>query len=263
MVKLISTISKGTRMDQIYLPKLRPPGFAVGETVEIVPTIKEKKKFFTYGVAQLEPIKNIINDEIFDYFENVDNVLITGSFLEKGFEFSDIDILLIDGPEVDSSWKDYFERKLGVNLHFLSLSRESLLKGLGQDPLFQMMVSRYISKKREIFRFNNKFNYKLLDLHLLKSKALVDNFDFLTGKEKYNLVRNMIAIRLFLSRKKLSRQSVDKEIDQTFGTGTADSLRENMVKKEKFIPLFRKIFNCCSAHNFISVFCQGAISRTF
>ncbi len=243
MVNLISTISKGTRMDQIYLPKLRPPGFAVGETVEIVPTIKEKKKFFTYGVAQLEPVKNIINDEIFDYFENVDNVLITGSFLEKGFEFSDIDILLINGPKVENSWKEYFEKRLGVTIHALSLSRKSLLKGLEQDPLFQMMISRYISKKREIFRFENKFNYKLLDLHLLKSKALLDNFDFLTGKEKYNLVRNLISIKLFLGGAKLSRQSVDKEIDQAFGAGTADGLRENMMKKGEFLPLFRKIYN--------------------
>ena len=77
---IISKISKGSRMDQVYLPKIRPPGFGVGNFVEIVPTQRKKINFYTHNLNYLEPIKTLIKDELFDYFEAVDNVILTGSF---------------------------------------------------------------------------------------------------------------------------------------------------------------------------------------
>lgn len=242
MVTLIGKISRGSRMDQIYLPKSRPPGFAAGDYVEITPTKRKKRSFFTYNVGQLEPVKNLIKDEIFDYFENVDNVLVAGSFLEKGFDFNDIDIILIGEIEENKRWPEYFQAKLGIKPHFLCLDRKSLLQGMKQDPLFQMMISKYLARKRELFIFKNEYNYKLLDLHLLESKTLIDNFEVLTGREKYRLVRNLMAIKLFLGGEKLSRESVDKEIGKVFGRGTADNLKENMVEKAKFLKRFKELY---------------------
>lgn len=241
MVNIIGKISKGTRMDQIYLPKLRPPGFAVGEHVEIIPTSHNKITAFTYQLSQLEPIKNIIRDEIFSYFSNLDNVIITGSFLEKGFGFNDIDVILIDDIKTDKSWEEYFRNKLGIEAHFICIDRKSLIKGLKQDPLFQMMMSKYLAKKREIFKFKNEFNYKILDLHLLKSKTLLENFDILNGREKYDLTRNLISIKFFLQEKKISKMAVDREIRKLFGE--ISELKENIIEKTKFLKKFKKIYN--------------------
>lgn len=242
MVNLISKISKGTRMDQIYLPKVRPPGFAVGDFVEIAPTKRKKRSFYTYNVGYLEPIKSLIKDEIFDYFKEIDNVIITSSFLEKGFEFNDVDVILINGTKTNKNWEKYFKNKLGINTHFTCLDRKSLMKGLKTDPLFQMMLSKYIAKKREIFKVKNELNYKLLDLYLLKSKTLLNSFDILTGKEKYNLTRNLIAIRLFLERKRLSKELVDKEIERVLGKSTVNKLKENIIKKSKFLKKFKEVY---------------------
>ncbi|MBU0460454.1 MAG: hypothetical protein KJ597_00590 [Nanoarchaeota archaeon] len=239
MVKLISKVSKGSRMDQVYLPKLRPPGFSVGDAVEIIPSKRKKSRFYTYRVSSLETIKSLIKDELFDYFEQIDNVLITGSFLEQGFKFNDVDVVLVDNVKVDKNWEHYFQKKLGINVHFTNLNRKSLRRGLKTDPLFQMMMSKYIAKKREIFQFKNEFNYKLLDLHLLKSKTLLNSFNDLTGKEKYNLTRNMIAIQLFLKKEKLTGNLVDKEIEKLFGKGTVHKLKENMIKKSVFLRKFK------------------------
>lgn len=230
-------------MDQIYLPKSRPPGFAAGDFVEIIPTKRKKASFYTYNLHYLEPIKSPIKDEIFDYFKAVDNVLITGSFLEKGFKFEDIDVVLIDGNKVENHWEEYFKERLGINLHLISLDRKSLLEGLKTDPLFQMMMSRYLSKKREIFRYKNEPNYKLLDLHLLKSKELLAGFEVLVGKEKYDLTRNLIAIRLFLKNKKLSWELIDQEINRLFGDKTSDQLKENLIKKKAFLKKFKEVYN--------------------
>lgn len=230
-------------MDQIYLPKLRPPGFAVGEMVEIRPTKKQKRSCYTYKVSKLEPLKSLIKDEIFDYFGQVDNVIITGSFLEEGFQFNDIDIILIGHLQPSSDWQKHFMDTLGIKAQFICLDRKSLLQGLQQDPLFQMMMSKYLAKKRELLHYQNKFNYKLLDLHLFKSKTLIDNFDILTGKEKYDLVRNALAIRLFLKEQTLSKEEVDQEMGRLFGKGIVEKLRNNIVEKRTFLKAFKKVYN--------------------
>ncbi len=240
---IVSTISRGTQMDQVYLPKLRPPGFAVGEAVEIRPTKKQKRSFYTHNINKLEPLKSLIKDEIFDYFEQVDNVLITGSFLEEGFQFNDIDIILIGHLQPRPEWSKHFRDTLGIKAQFICLDRKSLQQGLQQDPLFQMMMSKYLAKKRELFQYKHKFDYKLLDLHLFKSKTLIDNFDILTGKEKYDLVRNALAIRLFLEEKRLSKEVVDQEMEGLLGKGIVDKLRKNIVEKRTFLKRFRKVYN--------------------
>ncbi len=243
MVKIISKISTGSKMDQIYLPKVRPPGFAVGDSVEIIPTMTENMPFYTHQVSQLEPLKSIIKDEILSYFEHTDNTFITGSFLEEGFNFHDIDVVVLGETKSKNRWSDHFKQKLGVPVQIISLNRKSLRQGLQQDPLFQMMMSKYLSRKREIFKYKNRFNYKLLDLHLHKSKTLIDSFDILTGKEKYNLVRNLLAIDLFLKEKKLDREIIEREMEKVFGNDTPERLKENMAEKSVFLSKFRKKYD--------------------
>lgn len=242
MVRIISRISKGTVMDQIYLPKSRPIGFAAGDFVEIIPASKKKSDFYTYRAPSLGAIKSQIKDEIFDYFSSLDNIIITGSFLEEGFRFNDLDVILIGVSRPKPEWKAYFKDKFGVEIHFICLSRKSLQKGLKTDPLFQLMLSRYLARKREFFRFKNEFNYQQLDLHLLKSKILIDNFDVLTGKEKYRLVRNMVAIKLFLQEAKLSTESVDTEIKGLFGKDAVYQLKENLLEKKAFLKRYKRIY---------------------
>ncbi|MAF99433.1 MAG: hypothetical protein CMH61_02370 [Nanoarchaeota archaeon] len=239
---LIAKISKGSQMDQVYLPKSRPPGFAVGNRVEIKPTRKRKKSFYTHHVQSFEPIKQLMVNEIFDYFAHVDNILITGSFLEKGFYFNDVDIVVINEISEEQLWKDYFKKALGINVHIICINRKSLLKGLRTDPLFQLMLNRYIAKKREFFRYHNEFHYKILDLHVHSSKSLIDSFDLLTGGEKYKLVRNLIAIRLFLVKKQLTKKSVNKEMEKLFGKNVISELQNNMVEKRIFLKKYKAVY---------------------
>ncbi len=240
-------------MDQIYLPKSRPPGFGVGSFVELIPTLKEKAPFYTHSLPRVEPIKIQIITEIFNYFEHADNVIITGSFLEKGFNFGDIDIIIVDNLKLDKTWEEHFLEELGVKVHIICINRKSLVKGLRTDPLFQMMLSKYISKKRELFQKDYEFNYKLLDLHLHHSQTLVGGFDLLSGKEKYNLTRNLFAIRLFLDKQKVSIEHVDLAIGHTFGKGTVEKLKNNLVERKSFLPRFKIIY----AQTFKTVMAQS------
>jgi len=251
-MELIGKISKGTRMDQVYISKQRTPGFEVGKTVLIksIQTTKDKIKPY-YHIKSIEPIKNLIINKIFNYLEYLDNVIIVGSFLEKGFDFDDIDIILVVDEKNKklnlSEMKEFIENDLGLESHIICMGYKSLLDGLATDPLFQLMLDKFISKKRIIFKKQRKINYKLLDLYTLKSKILIDNYDFLTGAEKYKLIRNLFAVLLFLDNKKLTLSKIDSKINESFGKDTVIKIKENMLDKSVFLKKYKlkykEVFN--------------------
>lgn len=248
-MEIISRVSKGSKMDQIYIPKNRTI-FPVGEHVLILPLEREigKKKAtkpYFYRIKKLEPLKIRIIEEIFSLIGKkvkYENVIITGSFLEKGFNFNDIDILIVGEEKINvENLREIIEDLVGIKTHILSMSNKTLIKGLSTDPLYQLMLSQCISRNRLIYKTKSEINYKLLDLHLLKSKTLIDNFDILNGDEKYYLTRNMIAILLFLECKKISKESVDKMMEKTFKIDI-EKIKQNLLDK-KFLEKYEKIYN--------------------
>jgi predicted nucleotidyltransferase len=257
MVELIAKISKGTKMDQVYIPKSRQgmmPGDYVVVTLLTGKLRAKPQGYFRYNVKELEPIKLEILEVVFSIIEKgvkrADNIIITGSFLEKGFNFNDLDILIITSEKInEGEIKKKIAARLGISADLVILNNKSLIQGLNTDPLYQMMLSRCIAKKRIIYKIKKKINYKILDIHLLNSKALIDSFDILTGKEKYYLTRNLISIKLFLEDKKLSNAAVDKAIKEEFREA---DIKNNVINKSKFLlkykniydSLFNKIMNC-------------------
>ena len=251
-ITIIGRISRGSKMDQIYLPKRRI-GFIPGEYVIISPLVNplgEKElsiKLNFYGLKKLEPVKVNLIEEIVKRIRNkvnVDNIIFTGSFLEKGFRFNDIDILLISESEKSieiSLIKKEIEEFSGIKPHLICLSNKTLSSGLSNDPLYNLMLSKCVSLNKIIFNVKRKINYKLLDLNLLKSKNLIENFNMLNGDEKYYLTLNMVSILMFIQNKKLSKEIVEKEIEKLFDIKIND-LKGNMIE-ESFILKYKEIFN--------------------
>jgi len=244
-MEIIAKISRGTLMDQIYIPKNRF-GLSVGSPVIIKPLeyeISIKKPYF-YNIPSIEPIKFELVSKILPLIDkNIDNenIIITGSFLEKGFNFNDIDVIIIAKNNTNNVkfLKDRLKEEIGVDFHIVILDNKSLIIGLQTDPLYQMMISKCISKKRILYKVKNKINYKILDLHLLKSELLIDNFDYLNGNEKYYLVRNTISISLFLKHQKINKEVIDNEIKKVFGLKNVDEIKQNMLDKSKFLEKYK------------------------
>src|SRR3989344_4772989 len=248
-MELVSRISKGTRMDQVYIPKNRN-GFDIGTYVVIKPLETEKviKKPFFYNIKYIEPIKIGIIMGIFNTIGRIadkyENIIITGSFLDKGFNFSDIDIIIVSEDKLNKiQIKKSIEDMIKIKIHFIILNNKTLMEGLSIDPLYQMMLSKCIAKKRFIFKIDYKMDYKILDLHLLKSKLLINNFDYLNGIEKYYLTRNMIAILLCIKHKKINKEIVDKEIEKLFNIKSIQEIKQNILNKDEFLKLYKKIYN--------------------
>ena len=237
-------------MDQIYIPKNRT-GMDIGEYVVVsslesgIETEKQFKPYF-YGLKNIEPIKLEVIKRIFSMIAiKNDNIIITGSFLDKGFMFNDIDILIIREEELNA---DAIKRKissLGIKPHLIILSRNAIIQGLSTDPLYNLMLSRCISRKRIIYKTERKINFKLLDLNLLRSKSLIDNFDILGGNEKYYLTLNLISLFLFVKGKRLSYENINREIEKIFMV-SPKKIKENLIGKDfmqKFHKSYDKTFN--------------------
>lgn len=247
-MELVAKISKGSVMDQVYIPKNRV-GFSRGSYVIIKPLEgkKQAEKPYFYNIKRIEPVKLGIISKIMNivdkFFDDYENIIITGSFLEQGFNFNDIDIIIISQNKSNVGYiENEIKMEMGIKAHIILLSNKTLLEGLAADPLYQMMLSKCIAKKRFIYKIKNKINYKILDLQLLKSKNLIDNFDLLSGDEKYYLARNMIAIYLFFERKKIGKEEVDKKMIGLFGLKNIKEIKQNMLDKEKFLKIYKNIY---------------------
>ena len=251
-MELIAKISKGSRMDQVYIPKYRS-GFSIGSYVVIKPLETEKtaEKLFFYNVKDIEPLKLGIVKAILGIIDKLchnQNIIITGSFLDEGFNFNDIDVMIISENRLDEKRiKESIEDTIKIKAHVILINNKTLIKGLSTDPLYQMMLSRCIAKKRFVYKLRPKIDYKILDLHLLKSKPLINNFDLLDGNEKYYLTRNMIAIYLFLQNKKVSQDKMDEEITKIFNLKDINEIKLNILDKNAFLKKYKtihkKIFN--------------------
>ena len=244
MVILTGKISKGTLMDQIYISKERPLGFGLGVPVIIKLAAEEEEiRPIYYNVSDLEPIKISIIEKIFIELNFADNIIITGSFLEKGFLFNDIDVVLIYNKIDTKKLEARLNKIFGLEFHILALNYNTLLKGLETDPLFQAMLSRYVAKKKLIFRVKAKINFKLLDLHLLKSKPLMENFDYLPGKQKYDMARNLMAMFLFLNNKEISNDAIDYNIKKLLKEESINIKQNVIINKSLFLKKYKSLYN--------------------
>ncbi len=247
-MEVIAKVSRGSKMDQIYLPKNRSglyPGSYV--TIHAIVPPKAKETLFFYNVRHLEPIKHKIAQEVFSIVdqnvESYDNLILTGSFLEKGFHFNDLDLLLVTEEKIETtSLKQALENATGIPTQILIISAKALLLGLARDPLYQTILSQCIAKRRIIHRFQRIIDYRILDLHLLTSETLTYNFDLLDGEQKYKLTRNMIAIHLFLKGKKVSLKVIDSEIQRKFRI-SSEKIKKNTMESKSFRKIYRRIYN--------------------
>lgn len=166
----------------------------------------------------------------------------TGSFLDKGFTFHDIDVMIISKEKANTTHiKEKLNKNICTGFHLIPINNQTLIKGLSTDPLYRSMLSRCVSKKRFIYPTKPRINYKLLDLHLLKSRLFIDNFNDLSGNEKYKLLTNLISIKEFIAKKEVSKTRIDTVINKLFGEETVQKTKNNQLSKD-FLDKYKKVY---------------------
>ena len=226
-------------------------GFEAGKTVIITPLediITKELPIFEYNV-KLNSLKREIVKTIYNIIDSAgyySNIIITGSFLDKGFNFEDIDIIIINSKNMDKAkLKNSIKQSLGILPHLILIDSKSFNRGIKRDPLFRLMVDKCISVKRTIFKKEKEINYKLLDIYLLKAKNLIDGYDLLNIKQRKKLLRDFISIKLFAENKEVTVKSIEKETERLFGKDVIGKLfyYGDNEAKQKFIAKLTKAFN--------------------
>ena len=236
---LISKISRGSVMDQIYLPKKRK-GLQVGCFVAIE-EIKTQSIIipYYYNVSYIEPIKEEIIKSIFEFLKDEENILVAGSFIEEGFSFEDLDLIIFGNSE---GVKEFVKSNYGINVHLIEINFNDFHKGINTDPLFQMIGSKFIAKNRLILNMQNKIDFKLMDLALVKSELILTNYEISSGSEKYKLLRNAFAIKRFIENKQVSKEFIDKDIENYFYNGFIKDFQKNIIPLKDFQKKFKKFY---------------------
>lgn len=254
--RLIKKISKGSRFNQIYLQKNEGFGFEPGKSVIITPLddiIAKEPEIFEYNV-KLGSLKREIVKLVFkivDSCGHYDNIIVTGSFLDEGFDFKDIDIIIINPVNLEKDrLKNSIEQNTGIYPHIILIDSESFNKGIKRDPLFRLMTDRYVSIKRAIIRKDREINYRLMDIYLLKNKNLIEGYDLFSINQRKKLLRDFISIKLFSENKEVTIKNIEKEINRLFGRDIIESLfyYGNNEEKYKFIAKLKKEFNKLEKH---------------
>lgn len=248
---IIKKISKGARFNQIYLQKNEGIGFEPGKSVVISPlehVIVKEPSIFEYNV-KLGSLKKEIIKMVFKMIDSegyYDNLLITGSFLDEGFQFEDLDVVIINPRHIQKDrLKESIKQRTGIEPHLILMDAESFARGIKRDPLFRLMVDRYVSARRTLFKKGRELNYKLLDVYLLRNKNLIDGYDLFSIKQRKKLLRDFVSIKLFSENKEVTIRNIEKEINILFGKDIIEDLfcYGNNEEKHKFIMKLKKEFN--------------------
>ena len=247
---IVKKISKGSRFNQIYLQKNEGVGFEPGKSVVVRPleTVLVKEPLIVEYNVKLESLKKEIVRIVFKLVNNegdYDNVLITGSFLERGFHFEDIVIVILNPRNVNRErLNDAIKQSTDIEPHLILMDAESFNRGIKRDPLFRLMIDRYVSAKRAIFRKDREVNYKLLDMYLVRNKNLVEGYDLFSIKQRKKLLRDFISIKLFVENKDVTIKNIEKETKRLFGKELIENILYygNNEEKHQFIAKLKKEF---------------------
>ena len=149
----VRKVSKGSRFNQVYIPKEMEKKIEVGDLVE-VKLLKKHVELCYKNVKKLSEFKEYLVKEIFSYFRRfngIETVFVVGSFLFETVDYNDIDIVIItDGmdKELQKEFEAGLREKFSQRFHVLLFDEEKLRLMMERDPLTRAMLDSYISNKK-------------------------------------------------------------------------------------------------------------------
>jgi len=195
-------VSKGSKFNQIYIPKEMERIVEVGDLVQI--KLLEKHKELYYKNQKKLPdfkeylIKNIFSD--LQRFNEIKTIFVVGSFLYETI-YNDIDIIIIIDKEKKVSEKNIENlliKTFNQKFHVLLFSEEKLRTLIEKDPLTRIMFNNYISNKKIDFDYKKKIDEKHIMFLLMMPEDLLELR--LPSKIFYNNLRRLITIEEFFKK---------------------------------------------------------------
>ena len=233
-------VSKGSRFNQIYVPREMELIFEVGDLVE-VKLLKKSVSLFLMGGVKLSEFKENLIKEVFSFlgrFKEIKQVFFFGSFLTKKIEYNDIDLLIVaENKRFDEIVYKEIIDKFNLKFHIISISEEKFLELSEICPLTRSMLSQSVSNKK--FKIPEKrIDKKHIEFLLMMPEDLIKIKT--NSRVFYDSVRRLMVIERFLEHKEESQGAVEKEMIKSLGK-TFDKMKNDEEVSDKEAEDIRKI----------------------
>ena len=243
-VSFIKNVSKGTRFNQIYIPKYLEKKIEVGDKVE-VKLIEKHNHLYYYKSKKLSQFKEDLIKNIFSFlskFEQIESVFIVGSFLTKKIDYRDIDIIIILEKDINDFDKFIYNKlidRFNLKFHVMSIKKNKFKYLLESCPLTRTMFNIYVSNKELDFKKKKIIDKKHLKFLLMMPEDLLEIE--LNSRIFFDNLRRLITIERFLENKDANLDKIEDEIMKLIGEKLYQRMKNDEKIEEKTIDAIRKI----------------------
>lgn len=213
-------VSKGSRFNQIYIPKEMESIFEVGDMVQVRMLKKKAALFYSKNLKKLDEFKERLIKDIFSSlkeFPEIGQIFAVGSFLTEKIEYRDIDIVAILKNE-NSKIKSNIEEKIyaclvgrfQLKFHVLAMPEDYFFHLLKICPLTRSMFCYFISNKKFELPEDKIIDKKHIKFLLMMPEDLLKIS--MNSRVFYDNIRRLAAIRRFLENKDLCAADINLEL---------------------------------------------------
>ncbi|MFA5857406.1 MAG: hypothetical protein WC867_08650 [Candidatus Pacearchaeota archaeon] len=241
-LKFIHRVSKGTRFNQIYIPKEMITQFEAGDLVEVTLLEKSTSLYSSPKLGKLSEFKINLIKEIFSElkkYKEIKQVFIIGSFLTQKHDFNDIDIIIISDKDIEKEVYKTLMDKFELKFHILIISENNFKTLQKFCPIHRSMLYYFISDKKFSLPKDIELNKDHIRFLLMMPEDLL-NIN-LNSRVFYDSIRRLLTIEKFLENISLDPLEINKEIKNLLGDSLATNLRQNGSIDKEIIKKLREV----------------------
>ncbi|MGV8151949.1 MAG: nucleotidyltransferase domain-containing protein [Candidatus Nanoarchaeia archaeon] len=235
-IKFIHRVSRGTRFNQIYIPREMQENFLPGYLVEVVLLEQENRIYYSKNLKKVNEFKEGIVKKIFlelKGYREISQIFVVGSFLTQKQDYNDIDILIITNGEIKKDIeKEIYNlliEKFELKFHVISMTKEKFENVQKHDPIIRSMLYYYITNK-QFNLLNEEIKKDHISFMLMMPSDLLKVE--LESRNYYDSIRRLITIERFLDKKGLDPNLINKEIIHLLGEEKFSQIKQNKEVNE-------------------------------
>lgn len=233
-------VSKGSKFNQIYIPKNMEGVFEVGDVVEVRLLRKKTGLFYSENLKFIGDFKEKIANEIFSClrgFRELKRIFIIGSFLRNS-DYKDIDLLVVGRKSLEKKVWNSLSEKIGMNFHVIIIPDGEFIELLRIDPIIRSMLFYSVSNKKLILPEKLVDKKHIQFLLMMPEDILRIDTD---SRAFYDSLRRVFVILRFLDNKDEDIIEIDKEIKKETSPEIFEKTRNSKQLNSTEISLLRKI----------------------
>ncbi|MEK6949198.1 MAG: hypothetical protein AABX34_03185 [Nanoarchaeota archaeon] len=245
VTKFKKFVSKGSRFNQIYVPKNMERLIDVGDEVEVTLIKKHAGLHYSKGLKKLSKFKENLIKDVFSFLNNIESInyiFVVGSFLTEKISYNDIDIVLVTDKISNSLNEEVYGRlieEFNLKFHLLAIEENRFNHLLKICPLTKSMFSKFICNRTVKIPDEKLIDKNHIKFLLMMPRDLLEIR--LNSRAFFDSLRRLITIERFLKNNNLDMEEINIEIKESVNNLLYNKIKNNEEIEEKSIGILRKM----------------------